>query len=189
MVCISRIQNSSLSRLILSSLAFSQRAGHVKDSLIPMHGPLFKLRCSNPKCGYVRENACEESFIGILPDTDLSNLKTPVPEVLLDQLPHCPECKTSLLRPDVVLFGEPLPEDALAQIEAWFESRPTIDLVLIVGTSACVTPASDYIERATAKGARVAIFNIDQDEKLLSQLGTQDWVFKGDAASILELWY
>lgn len=121
----------------------------------------------------------------LLPDTGLSEPNTILPEVTLDQLPHCPACKTSLLRPGVVLFGEPLPEDALAQIEAWFKPRPTIDLILVIGTSACVTPASKYIERATARGARVAIFNIDQDQELLRQLDAQDWVLKGDAAFIL----
>jgi NAD+-dependent protein deacetylase sirtuin 5 len=102
------------------------------------------------------------------------------------QLPRCPSCKTSLLRPGVVWFGEALPEDTLAAIETWIDSSPKIDLMLVIGTTAEVYPAAGYIEIARQKGARVAVINMDSEN--LGATGTLregDWMFEGDAGVVV----
>ena len=55
-----------------------------------------------------------------------------------DAVPTCPTCG-SLLRPDVVWFGEGLPSDALAGAIA---AARTCDVFLCVGTSTVVEPAA-----------------------------------------------
>jgi NAD-dependent deacetylase len=52
--------------------------------------------------------------------------------------PRCPQCQ-SLLRPDVVWFGETLPSVALQQA---IEASRTCDLFLSIGTSSLVQPAA-----------------------------------------------
>jgi NAD-dependent deacetylase len=72
--------------------------------------------------------------------------------------PRCPNC-ASLLRPDVVWFGESLPEQALN--EAIRASR-TCDLFLSIGTSGVVEPAASLPYVALDQGARVVLVNPEE---------------------------
>jgi NAD-dependent deacetylase len=74
-----------------------------------------------------------------------------------DLPPRCPRCG-AYLRPDVVWFGELLPEAALAA--AWDAAR-TCDLFLSVGTSGLVEPAASLPRAAMQAGAIVAVINLD----------------------------
>jgi len=55
-----------------------------------------------------------------------------------------------LLRPNVVWFGEPLPEEAL---QAAFQAANQADVFMSVGTSAVVQPAAGFLQVAAAAGA------------------------------------
>ena len=72
-----------------------------------------------------------------------------------DEVPACPQCG-SLLRPDVVWFGESLPSDALAAAVA---AARTCDVFLCVGTSTVVEPAASLPFLALEAGARVIEVN------------------------------
>ncbi|MBU1950033.1 MAG: NAD-dependent protein deacylase, partial [Candidatus Eisenbacteria bacterium] len=79
--------------------------------------------------------------------------------------PRCP-CG-SLLRPDVVWFGETLPPGAIEMAMTWvFES----DLVIVAGTSAVVAPASLLPGFARQRG--VPIIEINPQETPLSPVAT-----------------
>lgn len=100
-------------------------------------------------------------------------------------LPHCPKCKTGLLRPGVVWFGEPLPRHTLAEIDEWMDEGK-VDLIMVIGTTATVYPAAGYVEQARERGARVAVVNIDgEDLGAAGRLTSGDFLFVGDAAKIL----
>ncbi len=103
------------------------------------------------------------------------------------ELPSCPRCR-SLLRPDVVWFGESLPLETVNKVGAWMAESDFIDLMLVIGTAAAVRPASGYIARARMKGARVAVVNMEGTEEALgaaSGLGDRDWLFQGDAGVLV----
>ncbi len=70
------------------------------------------------------------------------------------QVPRC-QCG-GVLKPNVVLFGEPLPRRAL--LEAWGEAE-RCDLMLVVGSSLEVAPASEIPLVALRYGARLIIVN------------------------------
>ncbi|MFB6285888.1 MAG: NAD-dependent deacetylase [Candidatus Bipolaricaulia bacterium] len=71
-------------------------------------------------------------------------------------LPYCKRCD-GLIKPDVVLFGEMLPEAFLdAQADA-----ERADLLLALGSSLEVHPVAGLVPRAQGSGARVAIANRD----------------------------
>lgn len=113
----------------------------------------------------------------------------PLPELDIQHLPHCPQCKHGLLRPGVVWFGEMLPEKVLTDIETWMgeqrDPAAKIDLIMVIGTSAKVYPAAGFVDRARAQGARVAIVNMDPNDVPAGGLREGDWFFQGDAAKIL----
>ena len=70
---------------------------------------------------------------------------------------HIPKCECGgLIRPDVVWFGEQLPQDAL---ENAFQLAEDADVFLIIGTSAYVRPAADIPIAALQNGAYVIEIN------------------------------
>ncbi len=74
-----------------------------------------------------------------------------------DTPPPCPACG-GRLRPDVVWFGEQLPEGVF---EAAAEATRSANLFLAVGTSATVYPAAGLIEIASRSGALVIEVNVE----------------------------
>ncbi len=85
------------------------------------------------------------------------------------QPPRCNVCD-SPIRPGVVWFGEPLPEDAVR--EGW-EAVETCDALLIVGTSAVVYPAAEL--PAIALRRRCAVIEINPDVTPYSARATWSW--------------
>ncbi|KAL9019205.1 MAG: hypothetical protein Q9185_003514 [Variospora sp. 1 TL-2023] len=74
-------------------------------------------------------------------DVDISDAGIPIPSIPFEMLPQCPECKTGLLRPGVVWFGEALPTKTMNAVDE-FVDESNIDLMLVIGTSAQVFPAA-----------------------------------------------
>lgn len=111
-----------------------ERAG--STSVYHLHGNLFEFRC----------DACGSRFEGDLPE-----MPEPVETI---EPPVCP-CG-GLIRPSVVWFGEPLPDDA------WQRSVQAVsnaDVVIVVGTSSIVYPAAGLPEAAVAAGTVVIEVN------------------------------
>ncbi len=69
--------------------------------------------------------------------------------------PRCPDCD-GLVKSDTVMFGEPIPPDAL---ESCYEHAQRADAVLLVGTSAVVYPAAEFPAIAYRRGARLIEVN------------------------------
>jgi NAD-dependent SIR2 family protein deacetylase len=79
----------------------------------------------------------------------------PIEEISFASFP--PRCSAGgLLRPNVVWFGEALPEGALGRA---MEAAAGCDLLLTVGTSAVVYPAAGLIEIARRRGAGIVEVN------------------------------
>ncbi|MGB9308184.1 MAG: NAD-dependent deacylase [Mycobacterium sp.] len=101
-----------------------------------LHGSLFEFRCA--RCG--------------LPYTDtLPEMAEPAIEVE-PPVHHC----GGLIRPDIVWFGEQLPQGPW---RAAVEATEAADVVVVVGTSAIVYPAAGLPELALARGAAVIEVN------------------------------
>ncbi len=79
--------------------------------------------------------------------------------------PHVPEglppyCECGgVLKPNTVLFGEQLPQDAL---ETAYHESATCKLMLVIGTSAVVQPAASLPVLAQQKGAKIVEVNIER---------------------------
>jgi len=72
--------------------------------------------------------------------------------------PRCRGCGGSLLKPTVVLFGEPMPVAATQEAFALAEHA---DVILVVGTSLVVYPAADLPLAAVRSGARMIVVNAE----------------------------
>jgi NAD-dependent deacetylase len=72
--------------------------------------------------------------------------------------PRCAQCGGQLLKPTVVLFGEPMP--ALAVQEA-FELAAAADVMLVVGSSLVVFPAAEVPLVALRAGVPVIVVNAE----------------------------
>ncbi|KAJ7742171.1 putative SIR2 family histone deacetylase [Mycena maculata] len=169
-----------------------QRADHPAGNIQTVHGSLFSNRCT--ECTYVENDNFTDPLVpafALPDDVDPSDPEFPLKDIPVEDLPRCPEC-AALLRPNVVWFGESLPQEAVTRIDDWIAGGGTpdkskIDLMLVVGTSALVYPAAGYIHTARARGARIAVFNMEEptEEGPSSRLRDGDWFFKGDAAILL----
>jgi NAD-dependent deacetylase len=73
----------------------------------------------------------------------------------LGDLPPCPRCGVTELRPDVVWFGE-VPYEMDRILEALYEA----DLFVAVGTSGVVYPAAAFVQFAAGGGARTVELNL-----------------------------
>ena len=98
----------------------------------------------------------------------------PVPE---GQVPRCPICG-SLLRPDVVWFGEPLPGEAL---DAALRAARQAEVMMVIGTSGLVHPAASLPLLAAEQGAYLV--EVNPQETALSSI--MDVVLRGPAGEVL----
>ena len=112
-----------------------QRAGN--ERLVELHGNLTTARCET--CGAVTPLPAPGAF-------------TPPPV--------CPVCGAPM-RPNVVWFGEVLPEDALAAATRAFQDA---DVALIVGTSGVVYPAAGLALETRREGGVVIEVNPEETE-------------------------
>jgi len=103
------------------------------EDVLELHGSLKRARCGS--CAY---------------PTDMG--ASPV-----EAVPTCPECGERL-RPDVVWFGEALPQEVYV---AAVEASATCDVFLAVGTSAVVYPAAGLVEWALGNGAKAIEVNLE----------------------------
>jgi len=107
-----------------------ERAG--STNVIEVHGSLRTSSCLD--CGHTEPF---ERVVELLP------------------APHCERCG-AVRKPDVVMFGELLPEDA---IDRSFELARGAGLFLVVGSSLEVYPVAGLPEEALTAGAALAIVN------------------------------
>jgi NAD-dependent deacetylase len=101
-----------------------------------LHGSLFEFRCER----------CDVPYTETLPV-----MTEPALEV------EPPVCRCGgLIRPDIVWFGEPLPDEAWQRA---VEATQAADVMVVVGTSAIVYPAAGLPNLALSRGSVVVEVN------------------------------
>ena len=78
----------------------------------------------------------------------------------LSPLAPCPACGAPT-RPDVVMFGEMLPEATFAAAEL---AARRSQVCLVVGTTGIVQPAAGLVAKAANRGSRVVVVNVEASE-------------------------
>jgi NAD-dependent deacetylase len=101
------------------------------------------------------------------------------PEVALSRQGDVPRCPCGgTIRPDVVWFGEILPED---EWEASVSATSRADVFLSIGTSAIVYPAASLPYLAKRQGA--LLVEVNPEPTPLTE--TADWFLQGPAGEVL----
>jgi len=100
-------------------------------------------------------------------------------EVKIEPLPPRCSCK-GVLKPNVVFFGEPIPWGAHMEAR---EEAGSCDLMLVIGTSAVVSPACDL--PVIAKRAGATIVEVNLEETQLTRY-VSNWILQGSASLILQ---
>ncbi len=83
--------------------------------------------------------------------------RRPFEEVPEELPPRCEQCG-GLIKTDTVMFGEPIPRDALLSC---MEQASKADCMLLVGTTAVVTPAADFAWEVLSRGHPLIEINLD----------------------------
>ncbi len=132
-----------------------QRAGSQK--VIEFHGNSNRLRCLS--CGRVFSRD----------------------KISLEEIPPRCTCKSRLVKPDVVFFGEPIPS---AAHEEALELARQCEIMIVIGTSALVAPASTIPYLAKHSGAIVIEINLEPTSltKTIS-----DFFLQGSAVEVTSL--
>jgi NAD-dependent deacetylase len=123
-------------------------------TIFKLHGDLLKWRCI--RCGKKQKWDRDDLYEKIRSLFSLSSLQD-----ILSSLPRC-SC-SSLMRPDVVLFGEPLPVEEIEGAERLLREG---DCLLIVGTSGVVEPAASLARMAIRRG--IPAIEINREPSLYS---------------------
>ncbi len=128
-------------------------------NVIEMHGALFDLRCA--RCEITtRHNSFDR----------------------LDMPPRCTTC-TSVLRPDMPLFGEPLPEEPFTRLQDQLDQG--FDLVISVG----VTTMYSYLARPILLARSEGLPTVEIGEVNTEVSDLVDFRFKGNATTVLsQIW-
>lgn len=129
--------------------------GRIGVPVLELHGNLWRTRCTG--CGRVRE--------------DLRTVYAELP-------PACDHCG-SLVRPDIVLFGESL--DA-AKMERAYRAACAADLFLVVGAGSTGEPAASLAGYARENGALV----VEVDAQRTPFSGLASVVVHGEVDALLD---
>lgn len=136
-----------------------QKAGSDPDKVLELHGSSHRIRCTS----------CGREYPAIDIHQRLEHGESD---------PRCEHCG-GVLRTSTILFGESLPEAILRRaVEASAES----DMMLVVGSSLVVKPASQLPVVARKRGARLVIVN--REPTPLDEIAHA--VIRGEAGPVLE---
>jgi NAD-dependent deacetylase len=99
-------------------------------------------------------------------------------QVKLDPLP--PRCACSgVLKPEFIFFGEPIPWGAHLEAK---EEAANCEVMLVIGTSAVVSPACDLPVIAKKRGAAIVEVNLEETQ-LTPYISS--WLLRGAASDVL----
>lgn len=133
-----------------------QEAGSV--NVVHIHGNRTRLRCIRCSARFARDDA----------------------RISYDPLPPlCPECGVGIIKGDGVMFGEPIPMDAMAICQ---DEALKADTVLLIGTSGTVYPAAELPVTSKRRGA--AIIEVNPYDTALTPMA--DLVLRGPSGVVLE---
>ncbi|NHJ13134.1 MAG: NAD-dependent deacylase [Candidatus Thorarchaeota archaeon] len=133
-----------------------QRAGNT--NVVELHGSYLKAYCLECKFEYVGEAIHQRVANGEIP-------------------PRCKKCN-GILKSEAVLFGEPMPEQAM---QAAIDMCKNADLMLVIGTSLTIYPAAFLPQLAKNSGAKVVLVNLEGTDRD----GVADIVLRGRATDIV----
>ncbi len=134
------------------------KAGNSRERILEIHGTEHVISCLGCHTKFARWEPGPWTLLGT-------------------EAPVCPQCH-GLLKPESVLFGQPIPHEKLDQAISWVAGA---DLLLVIGSSLLVQPVASFPVRAKEMRAKVVIINLSAT----GEDGLADLCLRGPAGSIL----
>jgi NAD-dependent deacetylase len=119
-----------------------QKAGNSQHLIHELHGNMQWIVCLD----------CRKRY-----PIEIAKQSVPSPDYVLS----CDSCQ-GILKPDVVLFGEMLPQDVLARAT---QEAKNSDLLIVIGSTLFVYPAAYMPVYAKQSGAKIVIINLGPTEQ------------------------
>jgi len=133
--------------------ALEHMVGVDKDKIIEAHGTFQTCACL--KCGAKYDSVWWKSKL------DEGG------KISQDQVVKCDKCEDGVIKPDLVLFGDSLPNRYFANIKSDFQD---CDLLIIMGTSLTVHPFADLINEGKSDMTRL-LLNLTKPGKVSGIVG------------------
>jgi len=133
-----------------------QAAGSYR--VVELHGNYLRAHCIE----------CNTEYVGEAVHMRVANGEIP---------PKCEKCN-GILKSEAILFGEPLPENAMAEA---IELCRNTDLMLVIGTSLTIYPAAFLPQIAKNAGAKIILVNLEG----INRDAVADIVLKGRATDVI----
>ncbi|KAL6416791.1 hypothetical protein ACFW04_013167 [Cataglyphis niger] len=122
-------------------------AGLPSEKLVEAHGTFHTGRCLKCRAPYM---------LPWMKGTFIYIKKKKKKKILEDIIPKCEECNEGVVKPDIVFFGEMLPERFQVLADRDFVQA---DLLIIMGSSLVVQPFASLIDRVRTTCPRLLINN------------------------------
>jgi NAD-dependent deacetylase sirtuin 2 len=124
-----------------------------RDKVVPVHGTNAQAACEG--CGTEIDLA---KFCKLV-KTNIKDIyatnESDIVQAERESKPiHCPTCNRALVKPKIVMFGRPLPEEFFTQAQ---EDLPNVDLLIVAGTSLEVSPANTLVYKVPDSTIRVIV--------------------------------
>ncbi|MFW9963474.1 MAG: NAD-dependent deacetylase [Candidatus Sifarchaeia archaeon] len=126
--------------------------------VVELHGNYLRAYCIECSAEYVGDRIHQSVVNGEIP-------------------PKCEKCN-GVLKSEAILFGEPLPEEAMSRAT---ELCRETDLMLVIGTSLSVYPAAYLPQLAKNSGAKVILVNLEG----INRDSVADIVLRGRATEVI----
>lgn len=119
------------------------------DKIVPVHGTLSRVACEGCGASMEFDTFCQQVR------TNIKDIYKVDPEAPASSSPiPCPKCGQALVKPTTVLFGRSLPSEFFDAIQ---KDLPSVDLLIIAGTSLVVSPANSVAYRVPDTTTRVVV--------------------------------
>ena len=121
-----------------------------KEKVIPVHGSMDRVACE--ACGAEMDFTafCQEVKTKI---KDITQMDPDAPAE--SSFIKCTKCKKAAVKPTIVLFHSPLPEEFFYSLQSDLTSG--VDLLLVMGTSLSVAPANQIVPLVSETTIRVVM--------------------------------
>ena len=138
------------------------------SNVVELHGTNAIVECINIHCNYsVHRYSFQDTLrklnpnLGIKPQEEIlrpdGDVNLTVDEVNTFELPKCPKCDQTTLKPRIVFFGDNVPKDKVEKCKRLVSDS---DSIIVIGSSLQVYSGYRLLLQAHEEGKRIAILNI-----------------------------
>jgi NAD-dependent SIR2 family protein deacetylase len=159
---LARLEQEGRSEILVTQNVDRLHQAAGSREVIDLHGRIDRVRCLAQGHDLSRQSV-QEMLVAANPAwAGLDAPSAPDGDAMLEgdftdfAVPACPHCQ-GMLKPDVVFFGESVPQD---RVTSAFAHLARADAVLVAGSSLMVRSGYRFVEAAAAAGKPIAAVNL-----------------------------